>query len=75
MASDGHTNIFQADAVDTALYMWSVSGQYERQLLSPQHLKNKHPENLAIDCQRGHVMYVGNSDGTVGVYALAYERV
>ena len=53
--------------------MWSVSGQYDRQLVSPQQLISK-PYRVAVDTQR-HVMYVGLEKGTVGVFELTYEPV
>ncbi len=79
LAFDGHTNIFMTDFDNRAVHVWSVSGQYERQLLSSQHFTtndtNVFPQRLAIDHQRGHVMYVGKSDKTIGVYELTYESV
>jgi hypothetical protein len=53
--------------------VWSVSGQYDRQLVSPQQLISK-PWRVAVDTQR-HVMYVGLEKGTVGVFELTYEPV
>ena len=74
LAYDGHTSIFVTDSVSNrAVHVWSVSGQYDRQLVSPQQLISK-PCRVAVDTQR-HVMYVGLEKGTVGVFELTYEPV
>jgi hypothetical protein len=54
-----------------AVHVWSVSGQYVCQLVSSQQLVSQ-PQRVAVDSQRGHVMYVGQRDGTVGVFELTY---
>jgi hypothetical protein len=38
LAYDGHTSIFVTDKSNRAVHVWSVSGQYDRQLVSPQQL-------------------------------------
>jgi hypothetical protein len=35
---DGHTSIFATDNLNLAVHVWSVSGQYDRQLLSSEQL-------------------------------------
>jgi hypothetical protein len=73
LAYDGHTNMFVTDCVNKAVHVLSVSdsGQYERQLLVLK-LTNE-PQRVVVDSQRGHVMYVGQTNGTVGVCELTYE--
>ena len=70
---DGHTSIFVTDKSNRAVHVWSVSGQYDRQLVSPQQLTSD-PHSVAVDTQR-HVMYVGVEKGTVSVFELTYEPV
>jgi hypothetical protein len=69
------TQAFLLQIIDNnrAVHVWSVSGQYDRQLVSPQQLISK-PWCVAVDTQR-HVMYVGLEKGTVGVFELTYEPV
>lgn len=50
MTFDGHTNIYMTDWNNTAVHVWSVNGQYVRQLLSSQDLKFR-PENVALNKQ------------------------
>jgi hypothetical protein len=71
LAYDGRTSIFVMDFINRAVHVLSVSGHYERQLISRQQLKS-HPLRIAIDTQR-HVMYVGQDKGLVGVFELKYE--
>ncbi len=73
LAYDGHTNIFMKDFVNNAVHVWSVSGQYERQLLV-SHVTNQ-PHRVAVDSQRGNVMYVDQTKGTVSVFELTYESL
>jgi WD40 repeat protein len=70
---DGHTSIFVTDIINRAVHVWSVSGQYDRQLVSPQQLLSN-PSYLAVDTQR-HLMYVGYGNGTVDLFELTYEPV
>jgi hypothetical protein len=71
LAHDGHTSIFVTDCLKNAVHVWSsVSGQYDHQLVSPQHLLSFH--RVAVDAQH-HVMYVGHENGDVGVFELTYE--
>ena len=72
LAYDGHTNVFIRDFVNKAVHVWSVSGQYERQLVSQ--LANQ-PVHVAFDSQRGHVMYVGQGSGKISVFKLTYESM
>jgi hypothetical protein len=62
--------VFVTDFNSKAVHMWSVSDrQYVRQLVSSQQLVGG-PLCVAVDSRRGHVMYVGQNDGTVGVFDL-----
>jgi hypothetical protein len=69
LAYDGHTNVFVTDFESRAVHMWSVSGQYVRQLASYEQLLGG-PLCVAVDSRRGHVMYVGQDDGIVSVFDL-----
>jgi hypothetical protein len=71
LAYDGYTSIFVTDGRNTAVHVWSVSGQYDRQLVSYQQLSSL-PLCVAVDTQR-HVMYVGHDKDRVGVLELTYE--
>jgi hypothetical protein len=73
LAYDGNASILVMDNKNRAVHVWSVSGQYDRQLVSPQQLIS-HPRRVAVDTQR-HVMYVGHENGTAGVFELTYELV
>jgi hypothetical protein len=53
-----------------AVHVWTVSGQYVCQLVSSQQLVGKSSQSVAVDSLRGHVMYVGQGKGTVGVFEL-----
>jgi hypothetical protein len=57
LANDGYTSIFVTDNINKAVHVWSLSGEYDRQLVSPQQLISK-LFRIAIDTKR-HVMYVG----------------
>jgi hypothetical protein len=70
---DGRASVFVTDYSNRAVHVWSVSGQYDCQLVSPQQLRS-HPWRVVLDTQH-HVMYVGHEKGTVGVFELTYERV
>jgi hypothetical protein len=72
LAYDGHTNIFINDFANKAMHVLSVSGQYERQLVSQL---TSEPKRVAVDSQRGHVMYVGQTEGKVSVFELTYESL
>lgn len=71
LAYDGYTNVFVTDVYNKAVHMWTVSGQYVCQPVSSQQLV-KEPQRVAVDSQLGHVLYVGQSDGTIGVFDLIY---
>jgi WD40 repeat protein len=68
LANDSHTSIFATDQNNNAVHVWSVSGQYDRQLVSPQQLVSQ-IWRVAVDTQR-HVMYVGFDEGRVSVFEL-----
>jgi hypothetical protein len=72
LAYDGYTSIF-VTCITRAVHVWSVSGQYDRQLVSPQQLVAERCR-VAVDTER-RVMYVGLKKDTVGVFELTYERV
>jgi hypothetical protein len=61
--------MFVTDFHNKAVHVWTVSGQYVCQLVSSQQLVSN-PQRVAVDSQRGHVMYVGQGNGTVGVFEL-----
>jgi hypothetical protein len=71
LAYDGHTSVLVADRFNRAVHVWSVSGQYGRQLVSPQQLTSD-IQSLAVDTQR-RVMYVSDVNGTVSMFELTYE--
>jgi hypothetical protein len=52
MTFDGHTNIYMTDWVNRAVHVWSVNGQYVRQLLSRQDLKYSPINGIAVNKQR-----------------------
>jgi hypothetical protein len=68
---DGHTSIFATDSANVAVHVWSVSGQYDRTLLSREQLVS-YSDCIAVDVQR-LVMYVGHDQGRVDVFELTYE--
>jgi hypothetical protein len=68
---DGHRSIFAAHAADVSVHVWSVSGQYDRQLVSREQLVS-YFWCIGVDVQR-HVMYVGHDRGRVDVFELTYE--
>jgi hypothetical protein len=68
---DGHTSIFAKTSGNKAVHVWSVRGQYDRQLVSLQKLVSFF-WCIAVDGQR-HVMYVGHDQGRVDVFELTYE--
>jgi hypothetical protein len=69
---DGHTSIFATDNLNVAVHVWSVSGQYDRQLVSLLNLVVSIFWCIAVDVQR-HIMYVGHEQGRVDVFELMYE--
>jgi small nuclear ribonucleoprotein (snRNP)-like protein len=70
---DGHTNIFLTDWIKEVVHVWSVSGQYVCQLLPSQlFASNTHPQQVAVvPC--GTRIYVGQTEGIVGVFELEYK--
>jgi hypothetical protein len=68
---DGHTSIFATDTSVLAVHVWSVSGQYDRQLLSREQLVS-YFWCISVDVQR-HVMYLGHGQSRVDVFELTYE--
>ena len=71
LAYDGHTNIFLSEYRNKAVHVLSSSGEYERQLLSSDHIDK--PYGLAVDRER-HLLYVGQPFGKVGVFTMTYEN-
>jgi hypothetical protein len=69
LAYDGYTNMFVTDYHNKAVHVWTVSKQYVCQLVSSQQLVGS-PRRVVVDSQRGHLMYVGQGGGTVGVFEL-----
>jgi WD40 repeat protein len=75
LAYDGLTNVFVTDVYSKAVHVWSVSDrQYLWQLVSSDQLVGS-PWSIAVDSLRGNVMYVGQDEGTVGVFELMNEYV
>jgi WD40 repeat protein len=75
LAFDGHANIFVADANNKAVYVWSVHGQYECQLLFPQHFSLQNaPKRLAVNT-RNDYMYVGQFGGIIDIFKLTYKEI
>ena len=72
LAQDGHMNIFLSDYHNKAVHVFSVNGQYQRQLLSPDQL-NSYPFRLAVDKER-QLLYAGQWDSKVGIFKLLYEN-
>jgi hypothetical protein len=68
---DGHTSIVAIDNRNVAVLLWSVSGQYDRQLLSSEQLVS-YFGFIGVDVQR-QVMYIGHNQGRVNVFELTYE--
>jgi hypothetical protein len=75
LAYDGHTNIFVTSSSNYVVHVWSVSGQYVRQLLSSQQFakNDTRPQRLAVDPRGNHIIYVGQTKGIVGVFELEYK--
>lgn len=73
LAFDGNSNMFllrqRPLSKCTEVHVFSVSGQYERRLLSEQQFSDSISADLAVHNQ---LMYVA-TDANVGVYALTYE--
>lgn len=76
LSYDKHTaSVFLTDTSNTnrAVHVWSVSGQYDRQLMSRQNFTvNDGPVRLTVDKLNHNLFYVGRRNGIVGVYALQY---
>jgi peptide methionine sulfoxide reductase MsrA len=68
---DGHTSIFTTEFSSDAVHVWSVSGQYDRQLVSLRKLLS-YFWFIAVDVQR-HVMYICQKQGRIDVFELTYE--
>lgn len=73
---DGHSSILMTDYINRAVHVWSVSGLYERQLLSPQDFDDGNkPRCLAVDSKR-QLLYVSfhgpSGKDLVGLYELTY---
>ena len=71
LSYDGNMNIFLSDRANKVVHVLSVNGQYQCQLLSPHHFKNK-PYRLAVDKER-QLLYVGQVESVVGVFKLTYR--
>jgi hypothetical protein len=71
LAYDGVGYIFTTDMINRAVHVWLVNGQYDRQLLSSEHIRWA-PKSLAIDMQR-QVLYLGQELAGIDVFDLRYE--
>jgi hypothetical protein len=67
---DGYANVLIADRLKRAVHVWSVTGQYDRRLLSSSGITSL--DVVALDKLR-HVMYVGQLKGIVAVFNLTYQ--
>ena len=68
LSYDGNMYVFVSEFEDKAVHVFSVTGQYQYQLLSARHLYAS-PCRLFVDRER-HLMYAGLLSGVVGVYEL-----
>ena len=62
-------NIFLSDYYNKAVHVLSVNGQYDCQLLSSHHIKNK-PCRLAVDEKR-QLLYVGQDGRVIEAFRLS----
>lgn len=67
---DGYMNIFLSDFHYKAVYVLSVNGLNNCQLLSSHQIKHK-PYALAVD-SKSQLLYVGQKDSIIDVYKLTY---
>ena len=67
---DGNMNVFVGDWYKKAVHVFSAKGQYQCQLMSSHHIKNR-PERLAFDKER-QLLYVGQGDKVVEMFKLTY---
>ena len=70
LSLDSNMNIFLSDFNNKAVHVFSANGQYHRQLLSSDHMKNS-PTRLAVDKDR-QLLYVGQENGVIEVFQLTY---
>ena len=70
LSYDGDMNIFVSEKYEKAVYVWSVNGQYYRQLLSSHHIKSL-PFRLAVIKER-QLMFLGQELGVVLVFKMKY---
>lgn len=79
LAYDGRRNILVTDSMNSAVHVWLVSGQYDRQLVSKQHFAiNSVPVRVALEYKKdGEVtMYVSQRPfGLISVFRLTYANV
>ncbi len=74
LAYSSRGKVLLTDYVNRAVHSWSVSGQYDCQLLSPQHFNSSknQPYHAAIDNRSADLLlYVGQSGGVVSVYSVS----
>lgn len=73
---DGQTSVFLTDYDNSAVHLLSTTGQLKRKLLAGKDFSNNNkPVRVTVDskAQAGQMMYVGQKDGIVGVFVLAYD--
>lgn len=71
LAFDGHSSVLTTDPKNHAVHVWSVHGQYLRELRVSE-INFYAVKSLAIDKQN-RIMYVGQLEGTVQTFALLYQ--
>ena len=68
---DGGLTIFRSDYYNKAIHLFSINGQYHRQLLLSTDIRSM-PTRIVVDSER-RLMYVAQYDGLVSVFSLSYD--
>ena len=71
LTHDGGLTIFLSDYHNKTIHLFSINGQYHRQLLSSTHIRSM-PTRIVVDSER-RLMYVAQYDGLVSVFSLSYD--
>ena len=71
LSYDMNMNIFLSNSLNKTVHVFSIDGQYQRELLSSRHIKN-YPSRLAVDKKR-QLLYVGQGDALIQVFKLVFE--
>ena len=70
MTHDGNMNVFISFRYTDGVYVLSINGSYQCQLISSNDIQNK-PFRLAVDYE-GQLLYVGQKKSVVEVFNLTY---